>query len=382
MKRIKVFFITPLNIALAILAIFILSFFITFRVKSTTVMSDIDKTIVIDAGHGGIDAGTNHGDILEKDINLSIAKKLEKFFDGRGNINIIMTRTNDELYQKDRNKDIVHRVEVVKENKADLLVSIHVNSFPGSKSFGGQTFYKANSEESKKLADFIQKKLIEIQPKNYRKIKEGPYYVLRKSPVPAVIVEVGFISNPKDRKRISDPKEQEKIAEAIGKGIIEYFNSNLDLSIENENSPTMTGNSKNYINLYYGVYSQEGIEDLAVEELKLNSLKASNSKGKSTVEEVATQIINKLLEGPQLKEHLRLIPRSTKLLNLNIEDNIAYVNFNEELILSYSGGNGELLKVKSIIYSLTQLPEIKKVKVLIEGNDFNNGELYFDTPLK
>jgi N-acetylmuramoyl-L-alanine amidase len=381
MKKIKVFFITPLKITLAILAIFLLSFFLTFTVKSTTVMSKIDKTIVIDAGHGGIDAGTNHGNILEKDINLAIAKKLENFFTGRGNINVIMTRDTDELYQKDRNKDIVHRVKVVKESKADLLVSIHVNSFPGSQSFGGQTFYKANSEESKKLADFIQKKLIEIQPENYRKIKEGPYYVLRKSPVPAVIVEVGFISNSKDRKRISNSKEQDKIAQAIGEGIIDYFNNNLSSALAEENNPNMTINSKNQINLYYGTYNQKGIEDLAREEIQLNSLKVSKSTGRSKVEEVATKIIDSLLAGPQIKEHLRLIPQSTKLLNLEIKDNIAYVNFNKDLISINSGGDGELLKINSIIYSLTQLPEINQVQVLIEGKSFNNGDLYFDTPL-
>jgi len=381
MKKMKVFFITPLKITLVILAIFILSFSITFRLKSTTVMSKIDKTIVIDAGHGGIDAGTNHNNILEKDINLSIAKKLKDFFDGRGNISVVMTRNNDELYQKDRNKDIVHRVEVVKENKADLLVSIHVNSFPGSKSFGGQTFYKADSEGSKKLADFIQKKLIEIQPENYRKIKEGPYYILRKSPVPAVIVEVGFISNSKDRQRISNPKEQDKIAQAIGEGIIDYFNNNLSSVIEEESNTTLTDNSNDYINLYYGSYNQEEIEDLTTERIQINSLEVSKSTDKLTIEKVATEIINRLLAGPQIKEHLRLIPSATKLLSLNIKDNIAYVNFSKDLIASNSGDNGNLLEIKSIIYSLTQLPEIQKVKILIEGNDFNNGELYFDIPL-
>ncbi|MCK8816472.1 N-acetylmuramoyl-L-alanine amidase [Natroniella sulfidigena] len=197
-----------------------------FAVQNNQSQSKLEKKIVIDAGHGGIDAGANTEGILEKDINLAIAKNLAAFLD-RGSLEIIMTRKEDKLYNDDRNQDIINRTKITNESNADLLVSIHVNSFPSSTSFGGQTFYKPNSEESKELASAIQEKLIEIQPENYRKIKSAPYYILRKSEIPAVIVEVGFISNPQDRERLTNPEEQQKIAQGIGEGIINYFNQKL-----------------------------------------------------------------------------------------------------------------------------------------------------------
>ncbi|MCK8826257.1 N-acetylmuramoyl-L-alanine amidase [Natroniella acetigena] len=205
---------------------FLLSSMINFVVQSNQPQSKLERKIIVDAGHGGIDAGANRKGVLEKDINLAIAKNLANFLN-RGSLEIIMTRTEDKLYNDDRNQDIINRVKIANESGAELLISIHTNSFPSSTSFGGQTFYKPNSEESKKLASAIQEKLIEIQPENYRKIKSAPYYILRKSKIPAVIVEVGFISNPEDRERLTDQEEQQKIARGIGEGVINYFNQKL-----------------------------------------------------------------------------------------------------------------------------------------------------------
>ncbi|GAB6137601.1 N-acetylmuramoyl-L-alanine amidase family protein [Halanaerobaculum tunisiense] len=227
MEKIRFYFISMRTLIYSLLSILIVSSLISWGLNSQPVTtSQLQKTIVIDAGHGGIDPGTHKEGVLEKDINLAIAHKLVQKLD-KGNIKLIMTRKEDKLYQDDRNKDIIQRAKIANQQEVDLLVSIHVNSFPSANSFGGQTFYAAEDKESKKLAAAIQEQLIKIQPDNYRQIKTGSYYLLRKTDIPAVIVEVGFISNPQDRKRINDPQEQAKIAQAIAQGIINYLNDNL-----------------------------------------------------------------------------------------------------------------------------------------------------------
>lgn len=232
MKKIWIFFISLPQFLILIAIIFIISFsanlIINLVPPARTVNSKLRKKVVIDPGHGGIDSGANHNQVLEKNINLAIAEKLTAELKER-NMQVILTRKEDKLYQNDRQKDLRHRVEVANNSQANLLVSLHVNSFPSSKSFGGETYYSKDSKEGEKLASAIQEELIKIQPKNYRTIKTAPYYVLRKTKITAVLVEVGFISNPQDRKRITNPHEQEKIARAITKGIINYFNNNLHL---------------------------------------------------------------------------------------------------------------------------------------------------------
>ncbi|GAB6098841.1 hypothetical protein JCM16358_07200 [Halanaerocella petrolearia] len=234
MKKVKFYFISAQFLIIFCAAIlFLLSGLVTWVVKSTPATSQLGKTIIVDAGHGGVDPGTHKNGVLEKNINLAIAEKLADYLD-RGSTNVIMTRNKDKLYQDDRNKDIVHRVKVANSKQKGLLVSIHVNSFPSQNSFGGQTFYAPNDKEGKKLAATIQKELINIQPENHRKIKPGSYYLLKKTNIPAVIVEVGFISNPKDRKRITNSQQQNRIAKAIGKGIINYINNKLPNSSAKE----------------------------------------------------------------------------------------------------------------------------------------------------
>ncbi|MGM0370190.1 MAG: N-acetylmuramoyl-L-alanine amidase family protein [Bacillota bacterium] len=232
MKKPLIYFISRNTIILFLISIVIFSFsinlVISWKNKATTTDSELNKKVIIDPGHGGIDSGTHYNEIFEKNINLDIAKKLAKSLE-KDNILTLLTRSEDKLYNDDRNDDIKHRIELVNDSNADLLVSIHVNSFPSSQSFGGETYYKKGSKEGRKLASAIQKQLLAIQPNNYRTIKTAPYYVLQKSDIPAVLIEVGFISNPKDRKRIIDPQEQSKIANAIKKGIINYFNGQLKL---------------------------------------------------------------------------------------------------------------------------------------------------------
>lgn len=153
-------------------------------------------TIVVDAGHGGIDPGKiGINNALEKDINLAIALKLERNLKENG-INVVMTRTDDNgLYKEtDSNKkvrDMKNRLAIIEEAKPALAVSIHQNSYPDSSVSGVQVFYYKDSARSKDAAEIMQKQLImTLKPGKERVAKDnGSYYLLKKTSVPIVIVE-------------------------------------------------------------------------------------------------------------------------------------------------------------------------------------------------
>lgn len=189
-----------------------------------------EKTVVIDSGHGGNDPGKMSSDgILEKDINLSIAKKLKKRLIDSG-INVVMTREDDNgLYsEQDSNKkiaDMKKRCQIIKDCSADIVVSIHQNSFESSSVSGAQVFYYKHSAEGKELAGILQNSFKEnLDPDNKRQEKaDSTYYMLIHTEAPTVIAECGFLSNPKEAALLNTDEYQEKVADAIYKGIIEYF---------------------------------------------------------------------------------------------------------------------------------------------------------------
>jgi len=191
------------------------------------------KTIVLDAGHGGFDPGKiGVNGALEKDVNLSIALKLEKCLTEAG-YKVVMTRTEDKgLYNEgDSNKkrtDMRKRVEIVNGNNADIAVSIHQNSFTQESSKGAQVFYHNTSDDGKILAEVLQNKIKEsMQDGNKRMAKSNDtYYMLKKTQCPLVIIECGFLSNNEEAKLLIDDAYQEKIVSAIKDGIIAYFEQN------------------------------------------------------------------------------------------------------------------------------------------------------------
>lgn len=188
---------------------------------------DEKYTIAIDAGHGGIDPGkVGINDKLEKDINLAIALKLEKLLKNQ-DIEVIMTRTEDVgLYEEgDSNKkrsDMKKRVTLINESEADLCISIHQNSYTSQNATGAQVFYYSGSENGKKLAETIQKTLIEkVDNNNHRVAKSNnDYYMLINVDCPSVIIECGFLSNWKEATNLADDYYQEQLAAAICEAIL------------------------------------------------------------------------------------------------------------------------------------------------------------------
>ena len=105
-----------------------------------------------------------------------------------------------------------------------MYISIHANFFPSPQWSGAQTFYDENQPESERLAKAIQAALVERWGPNKRLAKAGNYRVLRDTSMPAALVEVGFLSNPREAELLADPEYQTKVAEAIFVGLCTYFN--------------------------------------------------------------------------------------------------------------------------------------------------------------
>lgn len=188
-------------------------------------------TVVIDAGHGGIDPGkVGINDALEKDINLSIALKLKKYLEQQ-DIRVVMTReTDDGLYEEsDSNKkvkDMKKRLAIMEEAKPSLTISIHQNSYPEESVSGMQVFYYETSIEGKALAEMMQQTMIAcLKPQKERTAKANDtYYLLKKTSVPIVIVECGFLSNRAEADMLVSSDYQEKMAWAIHMGVLRYLN--------------------------------------------------------------------------------------------------------------------------------------------------------------
>lgn len=185
--------------------------------------------IVIDAGHGGFDPGkVGTKDTLEKDINLAIAKKVEKMLTDSG-YTVQMTRTEDVALCEGNEgskklTDMKNRVSLIEKTEPSLAVSIHQNSYSaGTK--GAQVFYYKGSEEGKKLAGILQESIRDaVGDDNHRVEKANDsYYMLRKVSCPLVIVECGFLSNPEEEALLDDDSYQEKMARGICEGIEKFL---------------------------------------------------------------------------------------------------------------------------------------------------------------
>ena len=232
--------------------------------KAKSVNLHKDEFIVIDAGHGGHDTGAIGGGKKEKDLVLQIAKKLEKQLKKRG-FPVYMTRTTDrflKLPQRTKNAD---------KKKSVAFISIHANSVSKKKQnkiHGVETFFLQNTRdeksqriaqrenksvlkgttklsqnviidsvltgpkivESNKLAIDVQRRIMTNLNSRYKGVKDGgvrhaPFWVLVGASRPSILVEVGYISHPRERKRLFTPRYQELIAKGIAEGVENYLNN-------------------------------------------------------------------------------------------------------------------------------------------------------------
>ena len=133
---------------------------------------------------------------------------------------------NDPGASNKKVQDMKRRIALIDETKPQATISIHQNSYHEEYVHGGQVFYYDGSAQGKKMAEYIQRQLVEkVDPENKRKIKANDsYYLLKKTGFPIVIVECGFLSNSEEAKRLCDPEYQDRVAWAIHMGILQYLN--------------------------------------------------------------------------------------------------------------------------------------------------------------
>lgn len=190
-------------------------------------------TIVIDAGHGTPDGGAvGINGTVEQKINLAISNKLQEVLEGKG-MRTIMTRTdenglfiNDTLTIREmKRKDMNKRLEIMKKSNADLFVSIHMNFFTGASVNGLRIFYASNHEQIKPLAEQIQDKMSEITGAKTTAVKtaDPSLFLMKNPPLPAILVECGFLSNAQEEEKLNDDDYQSRLAWAIADAIEKYY---------------------------------------------------------------------------------------------------------------------------------------------------------------
>ncbi|MEB1808295.1 MAG: N-acetylmuramoyl-L-alanine amidase [Bacillaceae bacterium] len=175
-------------------------------------------TIAVDPGHGGRDPGAVANGLQEKELVLDISLRLERKLKEAG-ANVVMTRRSDVFIT------LEDRAKIANDARAHSFVSVHANSGP-SAAHGSETFWNrnnSNSAESRELAEKIQERIAYIVKNNDRGVKEANFSVTRNSKMPAVLVEVGFMTNPTEAQRMKSSQFREDAAEAIYQGILDFY---------------------------------------------------------------------------------------------------------------------------------------------------------------
>ena len=355
--------------------------------KLTVAMSSglKNKVIVIDPGHGGADPGAKTSGLTEKDLNLDISLRLQEVLESKG-CNVILTREIDKDFflpgfvkgRMAKRAELNQRINLASDNNADLFVSVHANSFPKSNTYGMETYYHLESSPGKALAERIQEHLALLQSDNKRKAKAGDYYLINQSKMPAVIVEVGFISNPRERKLLMTEDYRNSIANAIGGGIEHYFND-FPQGVR-DSSPTVvshegpTASSDDTYKLYF---SNHNLESLSPESRQTNK----SVWTKLNLSQKVNLVLGELIKGPQSGAITPTLAPTTKILSVSIQNGIATIDFSKDIRDDFPGGAlEEDLTIKSIVWSITQIPGINGVRILINGEfgDSIGGHILLD----
>lgn len=173
--------------------------------------------IVVDAGHGGTDSGAVGNGLREKDLTLSISQKVAENLRADPKFDVVMTRESDTFPTRPE------RVRMANEGGADLFISVHINAATASAK-GTETYYK--SEKSKSYANTVHKYLVQATGFTDRKVKQAGFEVIRDTKMPAILVEIGFITNPSEAQQMADEEFQKQVADALYKGIREFVDQN------------------------------------------------------------------------------------------------------------------------------------------------------------
>ena len=225
------------------LILFLVVLFISFipvimgKYQESLDNSQRSVTVVLDAGHGGIDGGASSASgIVEKEVVLSVSQKVEDYLRMQG-INVILTRDGDyDLASPDakprKTEDLSKRVQIMNNQENGIVVSIHANAIGNSSWSGAQTFYDPKSLENKQLATAIMNSMKNNLETTTREAKSiSSLFILKNSNVPSTLVEIGFLSNPEEAEKLNTESYQDEIAYAIYEGIL-YYLDHPDMEVE------------------------------------------------------------------------------------------------------------------------------------------------------
>ncbi|MEK8132738.1 N-acetylmuramoyl-L-alanine amidase CwlD [Paenibacillus filicis] len=227
-----------LKIIMSALLVALMVFMFTYELPATRTWSYwttplSGKIIALDPGHGGPDGGASSKEgVVEKNINLAIALQLRDYLQQAGAL-VIMTREDDrdladsstKSYSRRKTEDLLKRAELVSQQKADMLISIHLNSIPSAKWSGAQTFFYPNHASNQTLATLIQEEVKSNLKNTDRVAKQADkeIYLLKAMKIPSALVEVGFLSNPAEARLLQDSGYQKKVAASVYQGILRYY---------------------------------------------------------------------------------------------------------------------------------------------------------------
>ena len=371
----------------------------TYAVTVIAPVRDIvsGRTVAIDAGHGGPDSGARgKSGIREKHINLHIALELRALL-GRAAVYTVMTREADhdliddgeDITGSRKRAELERRAMLVNARSPDVFVTIHSNSFPESQWSGAQVFYNPVSDEGRALAVHIQAQLVQRLGPNTRKARPADIYLLRRVEAPSALVEVGFLSNPREERLLSDPAYRVRVAEAVYHGIIDYL---VDAAGREQHQPTDSDGSDwgavrkvataqlspDSAVLYFG--GPTNFDDSLMPEVR--EVPGLAAMGPA---DALTAVMHSLVAGPGKDSILQpTIPRGTVLRWVRLSGDVASVNLSAEFVSNHWGGSrAEEMTVYSIVNTLTEFAYVKRVILLVEGKPIQSiaGHIDIEEPL-
>lgn len=192
-------------------------------------------TIAIDPGHGGVDPGAVRGGISEKQIDLAVSMRVAELLQQAG-AHVVMTRWKDEDFGNSnrmtvrKREDFAARRDLIAASGAELLISIHTNSFPMPSCQGPQTFYDADCEKSQQLATTIQNTLNRSIAGSRRLPTPLDHFIIQTAAMPAVTIELGFMSNARELQKLMTEAYRDQMSFAIYAGLLEYLGGGMGAS--------------------------------------------------------------------------------------------------------------------------------------------------------
>lgn len=194
------------------------------QMRVVTPSEKYSKIVVVDAGHGGHDSGTTAKGYKEKDFNLALSQQLVSVLEGDPEIKVYATRQDDTFVELEERSNFANEIN------PDLFISIHINSTDSNPNASGtETYYTKKSDtRNKTFADIVQKTLVDEFGTRNRGVKSNTFVVTRCTDAPAILIEIGFLTNESDLNMMNSPDFTTRYASAVYRSILEYYNSGYD----------------------------------------------------------------------------------------------------------------------------------------------------------